>query len=264
MLRQCFAFILSIPFSVGALATGSSALAKVSASSTDIVGGVEAARDEFPFMVSLHQSFTGHFCGAALIRPNWILTAAHCMGGRFKVYVGLHSQNELARAEQFATAKVIIHPNYNESTMDYDYALVQLNGNSAVTPIAVNTEDLGLREAIEPIQTTTAGWGLTTESGWRMPTILNKVDVPVVNHQDCRQVYNSLTERMFCAGFPEGGKDSCQGDSGGPIFTKRPDGSLLLLGTVSFGEGCARPQKYGVYTDISAVKDWVFEEIRSH
>ena len=49
---------------------------------------------------------------------------------------------------------------------------------------------------------------------------------------------------MICAG--ETGKDSCQGDSGGPLV-HYVDGNYELVGTVSFGAGCGRPDAVGVY-----------------
>ncbi|TIU90217.1 MAG: trypsin-like serine protease, partial [Mesorhizobium sp.] len=65
----------------------------------------------------------------------------------------------------------------------------------------------------------------------------------------------AITENMLCLGEKTGGKDSCQGDSGGPavLMLEPPQ----LVGIVSWGEGCARPDLYGVYTRVSAVKDWV-------
>jgi secreted trypsin-like serine protease len=61
---------------------------------------------------------------------------------------------------------------------------------------------------------------------------------------------------MMCAGRREGGVDSCQGDSGGPLVWKTPDGPVLV-GIVSFGDGCARKLKYGVYTRLANYRDWI-------
>ncbi|WP_414731049.1 trypsin-like serine protease, partial [Vibrio vulnificus] len=74
------------------------------------------------------------------------------------------------------------------------------------------------------------------------------VDVPVVSNDECRRAYRSLTNRMFCAGVPQGGKDACQGDSGGPAVIK-PDG--IQVGVVSYGIGCARKGYPGVYTNVA-------------
>ena len=56
---------------------------------------------------------------------------------------------------------------------------------------------------------------------------------------------------MVCAGFPQGGVDTCQGDSGGPMFGRDAAGALKVVGATSFGEGCARPGKPGVYARVA-------------
>jgi secreted trypsin-like serine protease len=64
---------------------------------------------------------------------------------------------------------------------------------------------------------------------------------------------------MVCAGFPQGGVDTCQGDSGGPMFGKTSTGALRVVGTTSFGEGCARPGKPGVYGRVAdeTLRPWI-------
>eukprot|EP00966_Prymnesium_polylepis_P034267 796148-Prymnesium_polylepis.1 len=64
---------------------------------------------------------------------------------------------------------------------------------------------------------------------------------------------------MLCAGFPEGGRDTCQGDSGGPLFVM-PTGETdkaVLVGVVSFGEGCGFAGFPGVYARVSYFYDWI-------
>merc|ERR1719189_2328308 len=83
---------------------------------------------------------------------------------------------------------------------------------------------------------TVTGWGTTTEGG-SLARVLQKVDVPVVSDEHCRDSYgqSDITDSMICAGLDQGGKDSCQGDSGGPFMCGNQ-----LSGVVSWGYGCAR------------------------
>jgi trypsin len=62
---------------------------------------------------------------------------------------------------------------------------------------------------------------------------------------------------MICAGLTEGGKDSCQGDSGGPIV----DADNVLIGTVSWGEGCAAAGKPGVYAHVASLLDYITKDL---
>ncbi|MEM7605619.1 MAG: trypsin-like serine protease, partial [Myxococcota bacterium] len=44
----------------------------------EIVGGVDAVIESAPYQVSLRR-FGGHFCGGAILSPEWVVTAAHCV-----------------------------------------------------------------------------------------------------------------------------------------------------------------------------------------
>ena len=65
---------------------------------------------------------------------------------------------------------------------------------------------------------------------------------------------------MICAGLEEGGKDTCQGDSGGPLTRRLDDTFNVLTGITSWGEGCADPNRFGVYTRVSRFRDWIINQ----
>lgn len=252
------------------LNAGLSALLVFSFSSTAkvnpmIVGGNEAAPNEFPFIVSLHER-SGHICGGSLIRKNWVLTAGHCVGGRIsKVYIGLHDQNSKGGAEAIAPKRIIRHPRYNSSTVDYDFALIELASDSSYPPIAINTEELAISEdPAQRMMSTTAGWGETSQvRPLGAADRLQRVDVPLVTAATCNAAYrNQITDRMICAGYAEGKKDACFGDSGGPLTMTDANGVRGLIGVVSWGEGCARPNKFGVYSKVNSVVDWINQYVQ--
>lgn len=231
--------------------------------STRIVGGVQAKEGEMPYIVSLQANGWGHFCGGTLIAKNWVLTAAHCVfengqvGGVDDIYVGLYDQTELRVAEKMKPVKIHPHPKYVTSKTDYDFALIELSENSSRKPMALNTKEIAI--GTTAISAVTAGWGTTSSGSSTTPDILRKVSVPLVSQKNCNlpASYNGrITDRMICAGYKNGGKDSCQGDSGGPLTVTR-NGVTSLVGVVSWGQGCAWKDKYGVYSKVNAEITWI-------
>jgi trypsin len=100
------------------------------------------------------------------------------------------------------------------------------------------------------------GWGRTSEGG-SSSTTLRQVTVQIINQSTCNSAYSAhggVSSNMICAGVPGGGRDACQGDSGGPLITTNP---RSLVGIVSWGVGCARPQFPGVYARVSSVCNWI-------
>jgi trypsin len=229
---------------------------------TKIVGGVEATRGEFPFIVSLQQNFGGHFCGGSLISKNWVLTAAHCVDSVDKVVIGLHQHNNTSGAEVIKPKQIIRHPQYSDQTSDYDYALIELSQDSKFQPVPINTTEIAIPTNGSQIMATVAGWGVTREDSYNLPAVLRKVDVPLVDSATCNADYkNTITDRMICAGYTQGGKDSCQGDSGGPLVATDKNNQRFLIGVVSWGEGCARANNPGVYSKVNAVTDWITQYV---
>ncbi|RYZ81378.1 MAG: trypsin-like serine protease, partial [Proteobacteria bacterium] len=118
-------------------------------SSAKIVGGSVATQsiyqNHFKSVVSI-QLNKGHFCGGTLIGKNEVLTAAHCfesysaetIANKVEVVIGTPIMVTRAGAEVFKISKYRIHPKYKRGLYQYDVAILTLNGNSKVTPVAYN------------------------------------------------------------------------------------------------------------------------------
>jgi len=230
-----------------------------------IVGGEEvdpACPDcKYDFMVSLQTNSGYHFCGGALVREDWVITAAHCVQGdspsQVKVKIGLHNVNGTQGSITRSVSQIIIHPSYSSWSLNNDYAILQLSQPiTNFEPIQLVTDT---SHDEEPVMATTMGWGATQSGGWGS-NILLEVDVPI--DDSCGNYSNSdITNNMVCAGFNTGGYDSCQGDSGGPLIMTNSDGEYELIGIVSWGYGCAEPGYPGVYAKVHSRLDWFFSYI---
>jgi len=231
-----------------------------------IVGGNPAVIGQLPYQVSIQKATAygpEHYCGGSIVAPQWILTAAHCAAGHvtseLTIAAGILNKN-LSSGEPSmqlrSGLKNQIFFDYQTSSMMYDIALIKVTEpfefNEFVQPIALPNQ---MQATPAGSVSTVSGWGSTRESGPLSQELL-VVEVPTLSLKQCQDLYFPLwydvDPSMICAGVADGGLDACQGDSGGPLVVNNQ-----LVGIVSWGYGCARPNVPGVYTQVSYYSDWV-------
>ncbi|XP_068218501.1 trypsin-1-like [Palaemon carinicauda] len=229
-----------------------------------IVGGTMTEMNEYPWQAALTSTSSSHpYCGASIISSEWILTASHCVDGtkpeNLKVVVGEHDWTQADGETSLSVQEIHMHGLFNRFTLDYDVALLHLSekinfpSDNTVAPICLPPADLLYETNIA----TVTGWG-TLSSGGDQPNVLYEVEVPTMPNDVCNSLIGGITDRMICAGEDNGGKDSCQGDSGGPMVTDNASGDFMeLIGVVSWGYGCAEPNKPGVYARVNEFLTWI-------
>ncbi|MFE9751644.1 S1 family peptidase [Saccharothrix saharensis] len=212
-----------------------------------VVGGERVSIDDHPWVVYVTDASGNQFCGGTLVSPTKVVTAAHCAAMR----TPRNTRVVLGREDRQSSAGVVarltdiwVHPDYVSADQGSDVAVLTLRNAVGYTPLplAQPTDEALYEPGTSGL---VLGWGRTSEQG-SSSRYLRGATVPVMDDGHCENAYPQFDpDEMTCAGYPEGGVDTCQGDSGGPYVA-----GGKLIGITSWGEGCARAGKPGVYSEV--------------
>lgn len=251
--------------------------------STEEEGGTEdvalAQFGEWPWQVSLMHWDDGvfyHSCGAALLTNIWVVTAAHCLDGLLPGDIKLRLGEFDTRksfpdphgVEDRSVEIVALHPAYDSISFANDIVLLKMmepvTFQPHIVPVCLPHDD---RDYAGDTGWVT-GWGRLAQDGPFAP-VMKELDLPILNNTECEAwflrsgYWENIPDIFLCAGYEDGRKDTCEGDSGGPMVVRGQGGRYTLVGVLSWGIGCGKKNRPGVYTRVSKYTGWIHHVLQN-
>jgi secreted trypsin-like serine protease len=223
---------------------------------TQIIGGSDAWPGKWPWMIYVLSPTAA--CGGSLISDQWVLTAAHCgLSTETKCVFGSFNRSKIEETNVVMNViQVIVHPNYNDNTLEDDLALLKLEfpvqKSSHINTICLPSADHDLRNK----QLFVAGWG--RDASGEPTSVLNDVECQYISF--CNLVNHKPLKNICVKYLKRSGVSVCNGDSGGPLMTL-VNGKYELVGVISsVATNCVSPTST---TKVWYYLDWIIRQMQA-
>lgn len=208
-------------------------------------------------------------CSGTILTKDFVITAAHCfMRGRNISLVNIEIGNYEVSCDGVRNiSHILIHPRFSEINRDFDIALLRFERslstkdkrwNRVNLPLARHEAYTGKAEAV--------GWHPDYDADANTTLRLRSVTLDIWDRRRCtsRNIWGTeayyvfgplVSERMICAGIPNGPGGTCDLDDGGALIMNRQ----YLLGVLSWRFDCFAHDKPSVFISMRLMRPWILK-----
>jgi trypsin len=238
------------------------ALISIASPAFALVGGAPTAEGSIARSVVTIVGSRGTFCSGALIAPDIVLSAAHCIAGdtTYKIIIPGETPPRLLGVKRVAP-----HPQFNAQGMSThrasaDVALLQL-----AEPLPKSKAPSPFGAAAEPIASgkpfIVAGIGVTKRGDGKSGGTIRSASLVATGKPGTLQIrlVDPATNNA------RDGLGACTGDSGAPVFEYQ-NGRAVIVGVVSWSTGANNSAGCGGLTGVTPLtlyRAWIEMTMRA-
>ncbi|XP_036055516.1 granzyme E-like [Onychomys torridus] len=237
-------------------------LLTLGAGGEEIIGGHEVKPHSRPYMTFIRYvdaNGTRKRCGGFLVKDNFVLTAAHCLGSSMKVTLGAHNIKAKEDTQQIIpVAKAIPHPDYNPVDWSNDIMLLKLEmrakRTNAVRPLRLPKANAQLKPGYV---CRLPGWGRKSLHAPKGTDLLQEAELSVQDDQKCKHLFRHyIKTKQICADDPKEKQAAFKGDSGGPLVCDN-----RAYGVLAYGK--TKSIAPGIFTKVVSFLPWIRSSMKS-
>ncbi|CAG9807302.1 unnamed protein product [Chironomus riparius] len=234
----------------------------------------QAPYGSYPWFALIFQQYTNIYVGSGvLIDHMHILTVAHKISNytltptSLKVRLGewnLAPATEPITPIEFNVVRIFIHPQFNSQSIANSIAILRVSPDVPLGQTPTITTGCLSTNYITGGRCWVAGYGEKAFTSGSTPTIMQHVELPIVNQVTCQNLLRSTRLgsgfildpiSFLCAGgIP--GRDACTGDGGSALMCFA-NSQWYIAGLVAWGIGCGSSNVPGVYMNVTNYINWI-------
>ncbi|KAJ8668879.1 hypothetical protein QAD02_000138 [Eretmocerus hayati] len=224
-----------------------------------LVGAYPVSTNDHSYMASI-QEYNKHFCAGTIYSQTIILTAAHCIIGKWyqALFVRVGSIYKDEHGQLIGVSKMNYHQDFMLWRQKNDIALIKLKEKIKLRELHPAVSVVKLLENHEKVRpgslVTVVGWGIFDHREMFSDRLL-ELSMTTIPNEKCPNTLRDVrvsfgSDKQICAKCDLGKGCSCPGDSGGPVMFEGRQAGIISTGSCTNG-------RLELFPEISPYRDWI-------